>query len=49
MIILYLLGLMSLIAAIFIIIAVCTQDYTPVIDEKGKEIKEKNDDNLLRP
>ncbi len=47
MIILYLLGLVGLIAVIFIIIAVCTQDYT--IDEKGKEIKEKIDDNLLRP
>lgn len=47
MIILYLLGLMGLIAVIFIIIAVCTHDYTK--DEKGKEIKEKINDHLLRP
>ena len=47
MIILYLLGFMGLIAVVFIIIYICTHDYTK--DEKGKDIKEKIDDHLLRP
>ena len=47
MIILYLLGLMGLIAVIFIIIGICTHDFTK--DEKGKDKKEKIDDYLLKP
>jgi len=46
MIILYLLGLMGLIAGIFTVIYICTHDYTK--DEKGKDKKEKIDDYLLR-
>lgn len=47
MIILYLLGLMGLIAVVFCIIAICTRDYTK--DEKGEDKKEKIDDFILRP
>jgi len=47
MIILYILGFMGLIGVVFIIIAVCTRDYTK--DEKGQDIEDKIDDHLLRP
>ena len=47
MIILYLLGLMSLMGVIITVIYICTHDYTK--DEKGKDKKEKIDDYLLKP
>lgn len=48
MIILYLLGVMGLIAVVFLVIALCTHDFTK--DPKtGKDEKEKIDDYLLKP
>jgi len=47
MIILYLLGVMGLIGVVFLVIAICTHDYTK--DQSGKDKKEEVDDHLLRP
>ena len=47
MIILYLLGMMGLMAGIITVIYICTHDYTK--NEKGIDKKEKIDDHLLRP
>jgi len=46
MIILWLLGLMGLVGIIYLIVAICTRDYTK--DEKGKDIEDKIDDYYLR-
>ncbi len=46
MIILWLLGLMGWVAIIFIIFGICFRNYTK--DEKGKDIKDKTDDYLLK-
>ena len=45
MIIIGLLWLMGLMALIFLVIGICTHDYTK---KDGKDIKENIDDHLLR-